>query len=152
MKNTIRLVKQDEIDKIIQYFNKKDDKGLLVELQGKELRTWQEYSVEIGEKFKFPDMYRNPPREHGVDAYLDWIRDLSWFGEIEEFAIIIYDYSQFLRTEHDNVRECNYCKYIINKEMIVESFVNVVLPFWEHDVERCVVGGKTKPFNVYLVD
>jgi len=149
--NTIRLVKQDEIDKTKQYFDKKGDKGLLVELQGKELRTWQQYAIEIGKKLKFPVMYQESQKEHIVDAYFDWIRDLSWYESIEEFAIIIYDYNQFLRDEKGNIRKGNYGNYIINKEMIVSGFVDVVLPWWEYEVKQCVVEGKAKSFNVYLV-
>ena len=151
MKNSIRLVKQEEIYETKQYFIERGETGLLVELHGKELRTWQQYAVEIGKQFKFPAMYQESHKEHIVDAYLDWIRDLSWFEGIEEFAIVIYDYNQFLRDEKGKVRNGNYCEYIINKEMIISGFVDTILPWWEYDVAQCSVDGKIKPFNVYLI-
>ena len=141
MKNTIRYVQQEEIEQVRQYFKEKGDKGLLVELWGEELRNWEQYSIKIGQLLQFPEMYQYPPRSHVFDAYLDWMEDLSWFKEVEEFAIIINGYdSSFLSYDKSS------------KKMIVETFVTSVLPWWEYNVERCSVGGKAKPFNVYLVD
>ena len=38
------------------------------------------------------------------------------------------------------------------KEIIIESFEKNVLPWWQSQVEQYQVGGKAKPFNVYVVD
>jgi hypothetical protein len=152
MKNNIRFVRNDEIDKIKQYFDKIGDKGKLVELQGKELRTWEQYATEIGKKLKFPEMYQKLRKEHIVDSYHDWLRDLSWYEQTEEYAIIIYDYSQFLKDERGNIRQGCFGNYSINKDMIICGFVDTILPWWEYEVEQCVVGGKAKPFNVYLIN
>ena len=152
MENSIRLVGQDKIDEVKRYFKEKGDKGLLVELQGKELETWQQYAVEIGRKLNFPAMHQESESEYSPDVYLDWIRDLLWFEEVEEFAIIIYDYAQFLRREKGNIRQGAYSAYTLDKDMVVCSFVDAVLPWWDGDVEKYCVGGKAKPFNVYLVD
>ena len=152
MENSIRLVGQDKIDEVKRHFKEKGDKGLLVELQGKELETWQQYAVEIGRKLSFPAMYQESEKEHVFEAYDDWITDLSWFEGVEEFAIIIYDYRLFLWREKGNVRQGTYGSYILDKNLVVRSFVDSVLPWWDGDVEKYCVGGKAKPFNVYLVD
>ena len=142
MKNTIRYVQQEEAELVRQYFKDKGNKGLLVELSGKELKTWDQYAAKIGQIMQFPEFFLNRTSGHVVDSYLDWMRDLLWFQEegVEEYAIIINDYRSFL--SHD----------VSDKQMIIETFVTIVLPWWEYDVERCSVGGKAMPFNVYLVD
>ena len=37
-----------------------------------------------------------------------------------------------------------------SKKEILEDFKEVVLPWWEKEVEQYVVGGKAKPFNIIL--
>lgn len=34
----------------------------------------------------------------------------------------------------------------------MKYFEEDILPFWEHDVLNCMVGGECKKFMVYLVD
>ena len=153
MKNTIRTIKQNEVEEIRSYFKEKGAKGVLVELNGKDLRTWQQYSEEIGEKFCFPAMYKESERENAVPSYLDWIRDLTWFTEVDEFAIIIYNHGNLAIDQRNRVREgVDGSKYIYNNDMIIATFVTVVLPWWEYDVEKNQVGGKAKAFNVNLAE
>jgi len=38
------------------------------------------------------------------------------------------------------------------RDKVIEDFVNIILPFWEEEVGRVMVGGYPKPFDVYLVD
>ncbi|KQL34056.1 hypothetical protein AN960_20570 [Bacillus sp. FJAT-25509] len=74
-----------------------------------------------------------------MDRYLDWIRDLDWI-EKDSFAIVIYNYNDFLNTELEL------------KDIIINTFKDTILPFWEEEVERVVVEGKAKSFKVYLVE
>ena len=109
----------------------------LVELDGKEIQSWDDYYKEVEMGFQFPTISIN------YDAYHDWITDLDWIGK-EGYVLIIYDYNSFL--EQDSSL----------KKLIMEDFADSILPWWQGDVEssvvNCVVGGKAKPFNVYLVD
>jgi hypothetical protein len=152
MQNVIRLVSLEEVNEVKQYFHENRKMRHLVELYGLELATWQMYAKDIGEKFGFPALYWESQKEYVIDAYLDWIRDLSWYNDIQEFAIVIYDYRLFLRDEKMNLRKSTHGNYTINKEMIICTFVDTVLPWWEHEIENFVVDGKAKRFNVYLVD
>ena len=38
------------------------------------------------------------------------------------------------------------------KEYVMNNLKDTVLPWWESEVVNCVVEGKRKSFNVYLVD
>ena len=37
------------------------------------------------------------------------------------------------------------------KENLEDTYKNYLLPFWDEEVERTVVGGKRKDFDIYLV-
>ena len=37
------------------------------------------------------------------------------------------------------------------KENLEDTYENYLLPFWDEEVERVVVEGKRKDFNIYLV-
>jgi hypothetical protein len=82
MRNTIRYVKHDEVNKVKQYFHEKDH-GLLVELYGQELPTWQSYAQEIAKKLNFPI-----ENAYTFDGYLDWITDLSWHDDIRSLRLL----------------------------------------------------------------
>ena len=54
-------------------------------------------------------------------------------------VFIIKNYDEFLS---QNLKE---------KALIEDYYENDLLPFWDSEVETCVVGGKRKDFDVYLV-
>ncbi|WP_250228384.1 barstar family protein [Anaeropeptidivorans aminofermentans] len=131
--NKIFHINQAEIVKIVQEIKKKP-LTYLVEINGVDVQSWNDYILKIEEKMKFPTTCID-----SIDRYLDWIRDLSWLDS-DGYTLIIYSYSQFLS------------KDARIKAIVMDSLKETVLPFWQEEVERCVVGGKSKPFNVYLVD
>lgn len=45
----------------------------LVEINGKEIQSWEDYIKKIEETFKLPTRWIN-----NIDAYNDWMRDLGW--------------------------------------------------------------------------
>lgn len=106
----------------------------LVEIDGANIQSWRDFISEIEEKMKFPTTCID-----SIDRYLDWIRDLSWLNS-DGYVLIIYNYSQFLLND------------LRIKELIMDSFKDTVLPWWQGEVEKFVVDGKAKPFNVYLVN
>lgn len=108
------------------------------ELQGRRIQSWNDYSLEIEKAFHFPSSCRD-----SIDRYLDWIRDISWLDEgfsCSRYVLIIYDFSLMLLND------------IPTKKMIKDDFIEIILPWWDGEVENCVLGGKRKQFDVYLID
>ena len=133
MKNSINYISVKDSEKIIQ--KARNHIGThLVELQGNEIQSWKDYIRRIEVDFEFPTQCADI-----WARYMDWIRDLSWLGK-EAYVLVIHDYTSFLR------------KDLKLKKGIIESFTDYILPWWQEDVVNCVVGGRAKPFNVYLVD
>ncbi|NLD49817.1 MAG: barstar family protein [Clostridiaceae bacterium] len=106
----------------------------LVEINGSQIQSWEDYISVVQDKFKFPT-----PCLGSVDRYLDWMRDLGWL-EKEEYILIITNYGMFLNNDSKL------------KSLIIEDFNDVILPFWQDEVKEVVVEGKAKSFMVYLVD
>ncbi|MDQ7896036.1 barstar family protein [Lactiplantibacillus plantarum] len=128
-KNTISYVDKNKLLSL-----KKDLKALdyfVVKVPGDKIHTARQYLNFMGKEFKMPDYA-------GFDAYSDWMTDLSWIPN-HRIGVIIDDYESFLN------------KDLRAKEIVIESFTDVVLPFWEKDVVRIMVGGKPRIFEVYIV-
>ena len=106
--------------------------GLIIKIDGKNIRTKEEFFKEIEIYFSFPRSC-----EGSLDRFLDWMCDLSWI-ESDKINVIIKNYNLFL----DNDRQF--------KEIVFQCFEEDILPFWEKEVETVVVGGKPKSFNLYL--
>lgn len=136
MKNNIYYITDSQKKTLIKSSTKNAD-IYLAELNGEIIPTLNDYLKKIGETFKFP-VFSNYDTLN-LDAYLDWITDLSWLNA-QEFVLIIRNFKLFLQDD------------LKSKKEILEDFKEVVLPWWEKEVEQYVVGGKAKPFNIYLVD
>ena len=78
------------------------------------------------------------PDSHNWDAVRDWLGDLDWLNA-ESYALTITNYSQLLEADQSS------------KEIFLEILQDTV-EWWGGDVEKYVVGGKKKAFNVYLFD
>ncbi|ARW14149.1 barstar family protein [Lactiplantibacillus plantarum] len=127
---------------VISYINSIDIKKLrnrmktlnyyIVEVPGAKIQTKRSFLDFMGEKFSMPDY-------QGWDAYADWMKDLSWIPN-RRICVIIDDYSSFLRKDSKARKDS------------IELFKDDILPFWEKDVLKFVVGGKTRVFKVYLVN
>ncbi len=132
MTNKVYNISKREMDDLKEEL-KKDNYLYIVEVDGNTIQSLQDYLNAVNEKFDFPIPVR------GLDGYLDWIRDLEWL-EKEKYVFIINNFK-------------NYIKEDLNiKDRIIKDLEKIVLPWWQEEVEECVVDGKAKPFNVYLVD
>jgi len=131
MRNGIHNITVDDIERIKRDAIVTD--AHLVEIHGKDIQSWDDYLNKIQVGFLFPN-----GRRVNIDGYNDWMQDLAWLGA-ESYVLVIHEYSEFLT--HD--AGC--------KEMIMEIFRDLILPWWQADVEKYCAGGKAKPFNVYLV-
>lgn len=127
---------------VISYINRMEVKKLKIQLKtvdcytvevpGTKIQTKRSFLDFMGEKFAMPDY-------QGWDAYADWMTDLSWIPN-QQICVIIDDYGSFLRKDPRARKDS------------MEIFKDDILPFWEKDVLKFVVGGKTRVFNVYLVN
>ena len=131
LKNVMESKSYDEVQEILKLTPSDIH---VVEIDGELIQTWEEYSLEIEAKMQFPTTCID-----NIDRYLDWIRDLEWLGK-RGYMIVFYNFSKLMR---DNSKI---------KKMILEDFKDIILPWWQNDVENHVPYMKKSPFNVYLVD
>ena len=136
MKNKLYYVANGQKETIINSI-KENENIFIAEINGLNIKTSSEYLEIIRKVFNFPKPLENYKLNY--DGYLDWIRDLSWI-DTQEFVLIIRNFSLFLKDD------------LTTKNEIIDDFKEIILPWWETEVEQCVVGGKAKPFNIYLID
>ncbi len=115
-----------------------DQNYYIAEIDGNNIYNLEDYMNEIIKAFKFPDgMFKN---KDNIDSYEDLMRDLGWLGEVDGFALFIINEDKMLTNSLDK------------KKIIFESFYDTIIPFWTEEVEHVVVEGKTKIFDVFVVD
>ena len=134
MKNSVLNISKDEANKIK---SESKDKVFIAEIDGAEINSWEDYWTAMARSFSFPELpaYMKPD----YHSYYDIMTDLSWI-ETDSIILIINKFTLFLKGEH------------ALKDDIIRDFKDYLLPFWEEEVEKTVVGGKKKSFCVYLVD
>ncbi|MBD5093446.1 MAG: barstar family protein [Subdoligranulum sp.] len=131
MNDIIHISKQREQE--ILFLLKQNQNTFYVIINGKHIRTLPEYLKVMSEEFSFPIPSKS------VDGYLDWIRDLTWI-EQENIVLFIENFSHFLEDDPSQ------------KAKMIKLFRDSILPWWDGDVERYVVEGEKRSFQVYLVD
>jgi hypothetical protein len=87
---------------------------LLIFIDGKNIQSYSDYLDCIWKQLEFPE------EQHNWDAYLDWMRDLSWLKE-KKISIIITNFKSFLNKEKDGIKT------------FVLDFETVIFPFWNKD-------------------
>lgn len=129
--NNLYYISGNEIEKIKAKLN---HGGIyIVELDGNEIENISQFLKVISEAFNFPVYAKS------LDGYLDWIRDLSWI-HTNGFLLIIQNFKTFLKNDPNTKNE------------IIEDFSEIILPWWNGEIEQYQVEGKAKPFHVLLVD
>ena len=98
------------------------------------IKSMDDYLSEVWKVFHFPQT-----GHVNYYAYLDWIRDLDWLGT-DAYVFAIRDFKTFME------------KSLKEKELILKSLENTVIPWWDSEIEKFQVAGMAKPFKVYLVD
>ena len=139
--NRVHVTTSKEFEATRQAFRQKPD-VFIVEIDGVSMQSWEDYITEVQTKFQFPSSCID-----SVDRYLDWIRDLGWLWfypkdgfRYSEFVLAIHGYSEFLSRNPEV------------KNMIISDLKETILPHWEGEIERIMVDGEAKSFQVYLVD
>lgn len=126
--NKIEIVSKERLEKIIN----KNSKYHIAIIDGKKNKNWDCYRDTIEELYKFPTKHNN------YDGYSDWIRDLSWINA-DGYILGIINYDDLLSDD------------LVCKNIIMKLFRKTILPWWDKDVEKYVVGGEKRPFNIYIV-
>ncbi len=140
MRNRIFSITIEEAKRMIEQHQ--SENIFVAELQGEQITTLAEYYTAIAKAFKFPDLF---DKYRNFDSYLDWITDLTWltYGQkYDGFALFIYDYEEKFM-----------CNDLPKKVSIIETFSEVVLPWWEEEVIHCTDNGcgTARSFQLYLV-
>lgn len=134
MNNLISNITKDDVNKIKSGLK---SETFIAEIDGAKINTWEDYWNSMAMSFSFPKLsqYMKPD----YHSYYDIMTDLSWIDN-DNIVLLIHNFTCFLKNEH------------ALKDDIIKDFKNYLLPFWDDEVERTVVGGKRKTFIVYFVD
>ena len=133
MNTLYRMTKEDfERKKILYKFN--DVKYIVMDGAG--IETYEQYFDKLWEAFGFSEIPEGFKKDYHTEY--DFMTDDD-FLPAEKYTFVIKNYDEFMK---NNKWE---------KENLEDTYENYLLPFWDEEVERVVVEGKRKDFNIYLV-
>ena len=126
MKNKIHYITKLELQDLLPL------SGFVVIFDGNQIQNKEEL-------FRFLEKTVGLPDANNWSSITDWLTDLSWL-KAEEYTFIFENYDGFLKDD------------LSSKDLFLEILEEDVLPWWESDVQKHVVGGKVKSFQVYIVE
>ena len=133
MNKLYRMTKEEfERKKILYKFP--DTKYIVMDGAG--IETYEQYFDRLWEVFGFSDIPEGWKKDYHTEY--DFMTDMDELPE-DKYAFAIKNYDKFL--PHSNWEKAN----------LEDTYENYLLPFWDEEVERVVVEGKRKDFNIYLV-
>ncbi|MBD5470027.1 MAG: barstar family protein [Lachnospiraceae bacterium] len=103
------------------------------EIEGTGIKTEEDYVQAMASAFDFPGELP----EMKIGWYNDYINDLMWIKQ-KSIILMIHDYDSML-VDNPEI-----------KEIIIEYFQEITLPWWEGEIIGHMVGGTPKSFLVYL--
>ena len=132
--NKLYRMTTEEFEKRKILYARDDTKYIVMDGDG--VNTYEEYFDRLWNCFNFGEI----PHGWKKDFYTenDFLKDILELAE-DKYVFIIKNYDEFLS---QNLKE---------KALIEDYYENDLLTFWDSEVETCVVGGKRKDFDVYLV-
>ena len=125
IKNKIHYILKQEIDEILS------SEDFVILLDGKKIRNKNELFRFLKETIDLPD-------SDNWSSIIDWLTDLSWL-KADKYAFVFDNYNSFLVDD------------LVSKELFLEILKEEVLPWWENDAKKYVVGGVSKSFQVYII-
>lgn len=131
--NKIYYISQEEADKKLCALKQRDEVFTVV-IDGSKIKNWDDYIRVITKEFRFPTF-----EARNYDGYIDYMTDLMWIDK-NAFALFILNYEEFMS------------KDLTLKKAVMNWFLTDILFWWSEDVEVHCMGGKSKEFNVYLVN
>ena len=131
--NKIYYISQEDANKKLLELKARGDVFTVV-LDGSKIKNWDDYIRIMTKEFHFPKFESN-----NMAGYTDYMTDLMWIDQ-SAFALFILDYDQFM------------INAVETKKLIMDRFLTDILFWWGEDVEVHCMGGKSKEFNIYLVN
>lgn len=130
-KNIRKQVSKDKISEIVNKYKDNTNVFMLI-LNGRLINDKNSYINILKKKLNI-----SLPFWNNWDAYIEILEDSYTYYNKEEIVIIIEDY------------DCFSNKDLGLKRKIEEFFDIDILPFFEDEIEKCVVGGKKTKYNIY---
>lgn len=132
--NTLYKMTKEEFEKkkILYKFN--DVKYIVMDGAG--IETYEQYFDKLWEVFGFSEIPEGWKKDYHTEY--DFMTDDD-FLPFEKYTFVIKNYDEFMKNNN------------WEKENLEGTYKNYLLPFWDEEVERVVVEGKRKDFNIYLV-
>ena len=132
MNKLYRMTKEEfEKKKILYKFN--DVKYIVMD--GKGIGTYEQYFDKLWEVFNFSEIPDGWEKDYHTED--DFLTEMDELPD-DKYIFVIKNYDEFLA---NNIEE---------KAEIEDYYENYLLPFWDEEVERVVVEGKRKDFDIYL--
>ena len=125
IKNKIHYILKQKIDEILS------SEDFVILFDGKKIRNKNELFRFFKETIDLPD-------SDNWSSIIDWLTDLSWL-KADKYAFVFDNYNSFLADD------------LVSKELFLEILKEDVLPWWENDAKKYVVGGVAKSFQVYII-
>lgn len=133
MNKLYRMTKEEfEKRKILYKYN--DVKYIVMD--GKGIETYEQYFDKLWEVFNFSEIPDGWEKDYHTED--DFMTEMDELPD-DKYIFIIKNYDDFLA---NNIEE---------KAEIEDYYENYLLPFWDKEIERVVVEGKRKDFDIYLV-
>ncbi len=133
MNKLYRMTKEEfEKRKILYKYN--DVKYIVMD--GKGIETYEQYFDKLWEVFNFSEIPDGWEKDYHTED--DFLTEMDELPD-DKYIFVIKNYDEFLA---NNIEE---------KAEIEDYYENYLLPFWDEEVERVVVEGKRKDFDIYLV-
>lgn len=133
MNKLYRMTKEEfEKKKILYKFN--DVKYIVMD--GKGIEIYEQYFDKLWDVFNFSEIPDGWEKDYHTED--DFLTEMDELPD-DKYIFIIKNYDDFLA---NNIEE---------KAEIEDYYENYLLPFWDKEIERVVVEGKRKDFDIYLV-
>lgn len=133
MNKLYRMTKEEfEKRKILYKYN--DVKYIVMD--GKGIETYEQYFDKLWDVFNFSEIPDGWEKDYHTED--DFMTEMDELPD-DKYIFIIKNYDDFLA---NNIEE---------KAEIEDYYENYLLPFWDKEIERVVVEGKRKDFDIYLV-
>ena len=105
-------------------------------MDGKGIGTYEQYFDELWKVFNFSEIPDGWEKDYHTED--DFLTEMDELPD-DKYIFVIKNYDDFLA---NNIEE---------KAEIEDYYENYLLPFWDKEIERVVVEGKRKDFDIYLV-